>query len=358
MKGSATDKLTPAEMIDLFWRLRKRDFNLGVGDLLAALPLADGEWPPGRDKWSDLKMLWVDAGSASERVEREISFDTVLREIEADTVARMGDAEKGKESPDPATSSFEPEKSSAKQERPAHLPAGTTAEAGLLALPTSVPRLPVRRGGRVAVPGPLGRLSMAYAWHTLRQLRPEGPRTELDLEATIDRVAVERHYTGPVYKRRLCHRARLLLLIDRRGSMGPFHHLTSDLVETASEARAFDRLDVRYFHNLFTDYIYRDPLLNRWQAVDDLLGGIDARTMILIVSDAGAARGHFNPDRIIATIKLIVHLRKFGRETVWLNPMPSNRWEETSAEAISYAIPMFPLDRHGIFRAFHHLRNG
>jgi uncharacterized protein with von Willebrand factor type A (vWA) domain len=409
MNHSSANNLIRKNLCDLFWQLRGNGLSLGIDDLLAAVQLFDSDWPADKDWGNDLKMLWLRGGSLSEieLAEIEVLFDRFIRQVEDKVISLTGPnipddnhhgsppppvvSPAGEQSKTGVTASDKDQVSDGKKENdksavsdaggtstdssnvtqsdkwptgektesPNTLPqaVGNDGETGILALPTNALRFQANRGGRITVRGPINRLSMVYAWHSLRQIRRDGPLIDLDLDATIDRVARERYYTGPVFRRSLCLRTRLLLLVDRRGSMGPFHHLTNDLVETATLTRAFAKLEIRYFHNLFSDYLYHDPFLNNAQKVEALLRDLDARTKILIVSDAGAARGHFNPDRIVATIKLIVRLRKARRQLIWLNPMPSDRWEDTSAEAISYAVPMYPLDRSGIFKAFRHLRN-
>lgn len=411
MNHSSVNNPIREKLCDLFWQLRENGLSIGIGNLLDALRLFDSDWPADKDKGNDLKMLWLRGGSLGEieLAEMEVLFDRFIRQVETEVshppvpdlsgreltdpgltpkpdvsppeeknnsgvtfsdTDHVRDGEKENDNspeldPDDKPTDYsdnpQPDDRSTGEETPlTNSPpptVGNDGEAGILALPTTAPRLQAQRGGRVTVHGPIDRLSMVYAWHSLRQIRRDGPLIDFDLGATIDRVARERYYTGPVFRRSLCLRTRLLLLVDRRGSMGPFHHLTNDLVETATLARSFEKLEIRYFHNLFSDYLYLDQFFNNAQKVETLLKELDARTRILIVSDAGAARGHFNPDRIVATIKLIVRVRKVGRQLIWLNPMPSDRWEDTSAEAISYAVPMYPLDRSGIFKAFRHLRN-
>ena len=63
------------------------------------------------------------------------------------------------------------------------------------------------------------------------------------------------------------------------------------------------------------------------------------RRNILIVSDAGAARGYLNEDRIQQTYTLLHRLRK--HRIAWLNPLPRERWKNTSADIISDFVHMF-----------------
>ncbi len=40
----------------------------------------------------------------------------------------------------------------------------------------------------------------------------------------------------------------------------------------------------------------------------------------------------------------------------WLNPMPRNRWEKTTAEDIARIVPMFSVNREGLNDAVNILR--
>src|SRR5947208_11506031 len=109
------------------------------------------------------------------------------------------------------------------------------------------------------------------------------------------------YFIAPVYRRQLRHHAHLLLLIDRRGSMAPFHSLTRDLIETAQQAPTLERVETRYFHDVVADTLYADPLLNEPMALEQGLESCGPETSLLIVSDAGAARGSLDIDRVLAT---------------------------------------------------------
>jgi uncharacterized protein len=64
------------------------------------------------------------------------------------------------------------------------------------------------------------------------------------------------------------------------------------------------------------------------------------------VSDAGAARGFYMPNRIEKTRRMLHQIAACPNvaRTVWLNPMPRDRWWATSAEDIAGLVPMFAFD--------------
>ena len=188
---------------------------------------------------------------------------------------------------------------------------------------------------------------LVYAWRYLRRPLADGPADVLDLNATVEKAAREGFFLAPVYRRRVRNQAHLLLLVDQDGSMVPFHRFTRELVETASEESALGQVNVFYFHNFFVETVYADPLLSERVAVSEMHAHCDEETSVLIVSDAGAARGFRRLERISATTKLLGQLKLRTRLLAWLNPMPQERWEGTSAQMISRLVRMFQMNPDG-----------
>ena len=78
--------------------------------------------------------------------------------------------------------------------------------------------------------------------------------------------------------------------------------------------------------------------------------------MALIVSDAGAARGGFSPERVERTREWIQHLQQSVPYLAWLNPMPNDSWLHTTAGRIASFVPMFEMNRQGMNAAISFLR--
>jgi hypothetical protein len=83
---------------------------------------------------------------------------------------------------------------------------------------------------------------------------------------------------------------------------------------------------------------------------------VDSRTGVLIVSDAGAARGNFNEDRVEYTVKFLKQLEQSVSYYAWLNPMPNDSWQNTTAGDIASFVPMFEMSREGLNATINTLR--
>ncbi len=195
---------------------------------------------------------------------------------------------------------------------------------------------------------PMDSRSMAAAWRHLRKLHRTGPLEELDVVATIDDICRKGLFCGPVLRPRQRNQARLLLLIDREGSMVPFTPLMDLFIESILRGGSLRQLELYYFHDCPEGILYSTPSLIGAQALEDVLRMHAADSSVLIVSDAGAARGSYEKRRIENTKTFIDILRAYTYTYAWFNPLPSSRWKVTSAEDISQLVPMASLDWNGL----------
>jgi hypothetical protein len=194
---------------------------------------------------------------------------------------------------------------------------------------------------------PLSRRSMIYGWRYLRQPIPDGPAELLDIEGTVNEVARLGFFLSPVYRRRDVNHAHLLLFIDQDGSMVPFHRFTRDIVETVLHESDIEKKDIIYFNNVPTPHVFLDPFLTNPIALEEVLAQCSSSTSVLIVSDAGAARGFRRIERIRMTTIFLTMLKERTALVGWLNPMPKERWLNTSAYLISHLVSMFQMSPEG-----------
>jgi uncharacterized protein with von Willebrand factor type A (vWA) domain len=204
---------------------------------------------------------------------------------------------------------------------------------------------------------PVTQRQMKQLWRHLRRMSREGVPTELDVETTIKQIGYQGTFLEPIIVPRRVNRTELLLLIDQDGSMVPFHSLSQRLVETALRGGRLGRSHIYYFHNCPVEYLYQDPNHQQAELIENVLVQLrQERTVVLIFSDAGAARGGFNPERIDLTGAFVKQLKQYVRHIVWLNPMPRSRWLGTTAGEIVHLIPMYEVNRRGMQEAIDVLR--
>jgi uncharacterized protein len=203
---------------------------------------------------------------------------------------------------------------------------------------------------------PVTRRQMKQSWRYLRRPIREGPPVELDISATVEKISREGLFREPVLLPRRSNKAEIVLLIDRDGSMAPFHVLSRQLIETVSRGGVLQQSKVYYFHDYPSEYIYLDPIRLHAKRVLDMLISFSLYTNLLIVSDAGAARGHLDRERVKQTGDFLQKLAQHVRRFVWINPLPNDRWANTTAGEIARLVPMFDMSRRGLEDAINTLR--
>lgn len=338
-----------------FLRLRRRGFNLGVSEHLAALALVDGNFAVSVDQVKTaLKLLWCD--SRSERSQFDPIWEDALMEAAA---AQTGSTELEEIAPhSSSTTAPPPALSTLQNDDP--LPQPDTLEVpqsstDMAAQPVRAPFTPaeVEDPTDLNAYWPVSRRSMSYSWRYLRRPTVAGPPRILDVAATVEAVTRQGFYLSPVLKRGDRNQARLVLLIDQNGSMMPFHRFTRDLVDTASGDGSLtaDQVAVYYFHNIPAEFLYRDGFLTQPVALATVLASIDSDTSLLLVSDGGAARGYRRLERVRATAGFLLKLQRATNLIAWLNPMPRDRWEGSSADIMANIVPMFQMDDDGLSNA-------
>jgi hypothetical protein len=347
--GDLDDLLTA-----LFGRLRRSGLPLGIAELLEAHRAAAAGLAGSDDESLErlLRLLWCK--SAAHNAELHAQLAKVLAEQRAGRVD-----ESPPESP-AAPPDVPPE---APPRRPRSEPAAATPETQLRPAPGLMP-LPVRAPEMPAMPAedallvsadPVSHRTMAYTWHYLRRPVKDGPRDQLDVDATVQRTARQGFFDQPVLGRRVTDHGHLILLVDEGGSMVPFHRLTRELVETLGDAR-LGRVDVGYFQNTPAEQVYLDRHRTESIPLGNLLADCDSVTGVLIVSDAGAARGGRNQARFRATARVLVQLKQRTALLAWLNPVPEARWPGTTAQLIGAIVGMYPMDADGFGNAVDVLR--
>lgn len=191
-------------------------------------------------------------------------------------------------------------------------------------------------------------------WYNLKRSIRRVTRLELDVAATIEKLKRQGKLVAPVLNPGRLKYSSLLLLIDQKGSMQPFHVLSRQLVATAQQTGCLASQSCYYFNNYPYSDLYCDPQFNTEISVEQVLAGLSPQhTVVLIFSDAGAARRDYIPRRIRETESFLKRLKQQVKTIVWLNPLPESAWQDTTAAEIAKLpnIKMFPADSPGFKKA-------
>jgi uncharacterized protein len=355
-------------LLEVFLELRRREFPLGIPEYNALLAAIEGGLASSRTELEFLcQTLWAKSRSEQAEVKEvlnrwlppppdEQAIERALIEVEheAETPVHKSArkaAEKAGESLGRVVRTIRRKQT----ETTGDAAAASALQSGG---PIMLPKVDYSAGRDIDWAGslPVTRRQMKRAWQYYRRMARAGAAIEIDLERTLQRVEREGVLLQPVLRPRRVNHARLLILADEGGSMAPFRAVIAPLLSSAQTV-GFARTGVYYFHDIPESNVFAKSWLGDPVPLPTACHPFHGAG-ILIVSDAGAARGNRDAARVARTIEALGTLRTFSPHVAWLNPMPQFRWARTSAAEIRQKgrVAMFALDRQGLDRAVDVLR--
>jgi uncharacterized protein len=175
-------------------------------------------------------------------------------------------------------------------------------------------------------------------WRSLQRPIADVRLQELDLEATVERIGREGVFTELVQRSVARKKAELVLLVDDSNAMLPFAPVIQPLVQMVV-ARRIVPAQIYRFRQCPTDYLYEWQRPLQGEPLAKVLGRFNRlRTVVMIVSEAGAMSPFYEDDRVSETGQFLARVVPCVREVLWLNPLPRERWVGTTAESIQLAI--------------------
>jgi uncharacterized protein with von Willebrand factor type A (vWA) domain len=375
----------------LFEELRRRGFALSPDDYIALwLALREGfGWKSNRALRDLCVALW--AKSRDEQLLLESLFDQIvtpqrLSEWEIETEAPPDPVPGGATEPG-GDGETPPPPPPPEMKEPLE-----TTQMGGEALPSiNIPKTLFAERPLILVPRlPLTYREVAQAWRRLRRTTRVGRPVELDIDATITRYSQLGLTTAVVLVPRRKNIANLLILVDRKGAMTPFHRFCDEVCSAIRHSAQLNRVDLYYFNKvpsldaetLLLDvlgddlsagldpildeidparegFVYKDAATEDDVPLGEMLESLAPDTDAVIISDADAARGDTDLVRLMNTVAFLKRLRKHTVNRVWLNPLPRapyDYWKGTTAEQLARHVAMLPMDKPGMYQAVNLLR--
>lgn len=205
------------------------------------------------------------------------------------------------------------------------------------------------------------------AFRKLRQFstRVDAPKTELDVDDTIDETCNNAGNLKVVYKRPRKNTVKVLLLMDSGGSMDYYSNMCSALFQAVAKSSHFKDLKVYYFHNCIYSKLYKDPycMYGNWVDTEWVLNNISSEYKVIIVGDAsmepselfGSSYYNYGARNENTGISYLRRFKAKYKHLVWLNPIVemgwrSGYWRETY-DAIDREFDMYPLTVESLDRA-------
>ncbi|MCL2051673.1 MAG: VWA containing CoxE family protein [Lachnospiraceae bacterium] len=207
------------------------------------------------------------------------------------------------------------------------------------------------------------------ALRKLRQFstRLDIPRTELDINGTIDKTCTNGGFLQIVMEKPRKNAVKLLLLMDSGGTMIPYTSLLNELFQSVHKANHYKDVKCYYFHNCIYSHLYKTPECENgdWIETEWLFRNLESDYKVIIVGDAAMApeelyseSGNYRgPNGGLSGFMWLKLLKQNYRKIVWLNPKmaPGHApWREAET-AVKNLLPMYKLTVAGLKKAMDEL---
>ena len=193
------------------------------------------------------------------------------------------------------------------------------------------------------------------------------PKTELDLDGTIDKTCNNGGYLQIVMQKPRKNSVKLLLLMDSGGTMIPYTHLLSELFQSVHKSNHYKDVKTYFFHNCIYSKLYNTPECENgdWIDTEWMFRNLDSDYKVIIVGDAAmapeelfATDGNYRgPNGGLSGKDWLLLMKSHYKKIVWLNPKmaPGNApWREAET-AIKEIFPMYKLTVEGLNLAMNKL---
>ena len=201
---------------------------------------------------------------------------------------------------------------------------------------------------------------LQVAFRRLRQFssRLDGPKTELNVEKTIEKTCDNAGRLKLVFERPRQNTVKLIVLFDSGGSMHRYSQMCSALFQAVSKSNHFKDLKIYYFHNCIYDQLYTTPECRYDKSVETnwVLRNLKSEYKVIFVGDAAMSPtellsvggnyyyGVYNEEPGIEWIRKFKNKYK---DVIWLNPIKEDRWIHTygydTIKLISREVDMYEL---------------
>jgi uncharacterized protein len=197
---------------------------------------------------------------------------------------------------------------------------------------------------------PLNLEDVITAWRSLRPLVHNGTAMEFDFAQTLKRIEKDGFWADIAMRPVVARKAEFLFFVDDNTVMVPYRLALAPILQAIATHR-ISRARIYRFTRYPTDLLYAWEKPSQAIPLEHVLSHCHRDyTFALIWSEAGAANRTYQQERIDGTLTFLDKLLPLVRQFLWLNPLPSTRWSQTSAQAIAIALngAMVPLGHESL----------
>lgn len=188
--------------------------------------------------------------------------------------------------------------------------------------------------------------------------------SELDIQGLVNQRAQEKFIHKILYTQQSVSVQNVILLADHLRNMTAFETWEGFLYDLLSSAPNIETIQRFYFYSFpiideeKQEFIFfKNKNHTTPQNFGQLLNKINRKsTLVLIFSDAGTYHSAIDFEYVQKWKLFLDVLESKKILTLWLNPLPRHRWEQSSntASLMSQLVKMFPFDQNGFAEAIKH----
>lgn len=189
------------------------------------------------------------------------------------------------------------------------------------------------------------------------------PRSELDIDGTIDKTCNNGGCLQIVMEKPRKNAVKLLLLMDSGGTMIPYTTLLAELFQSVNKSNHYKDVKTYFFHNCIYSHLYKTPECENgdWVETEWIFRNLDSDYKVIIVGDAAMApeelysdTGNYRgPNNGLSGEEWLYQFKRHYKKVVWMNPKmaPGHApWREAET-AIKNIFPMYKLTVGGLNQA-------
>lgn len=203
------------------------------------------------------------------------------------------------------------------------------------------------------------------AFRRLRQYstKLDIPKTELDIDGTIDKTCGNGGMLEIVMDKPRKNSVKLLLLMDSGGTMIPYSSLMNELFQSVHRSNHFKDVKTYYFHNCIYSHVYKTPECDNgdWVETEWMFRNLDHDYKVIIIGDAAMAPeelfardGNYRgPNGGYSGEEWLMRMKQHYKKIVWLNPKMAighAPWREAET-AVKALLHMYPMTINGLNQA-------
>ncbi|MBR4079754.1 MAG: VWA domain-containing protein [Christensenellaceae bacterium] len=194
----------------------------------------------------------------------------------------------------------------------------------------------------------------------------ELPRTELDLDGTIQDTCNNGGFLKLRMEKPKKNTVKLLMLMDSGGSMKRYANLCTALFKAVNENRFFKDVKIYYFHNCIYGKVFNTPecTYGDWVDTEWLIKNVESDYKVIIVGDAMMApeelyhpygSNYLDINCGCSSMQWFERIKARYPKIAWLNPSmhtdTSHSYFLQTEKALKQVFPMYFLSVNGMTEA-------